>query len=208
MNKTKNERIEGEKKNRGSITEMWITSRDFVCCISDVVLPFIFLQVTTNDVFFLAHWRDVLFIIYCWLGHYQCLIIYVCFARKLTRLFARDIRHNFVKSRKKCIHMSADAFYYLPKFLSNKSLWIALSTFALSGHSYSYVHTYLSFFVWYWYTSLIFPIKRRFSGLSCALRSLHVIKLCNEVLRRFYVINNTSDSVYLASREVDRYIFD
>jgi len=107
MNKTKNEQIKGEKKNRGSITEMWITSRDFVCCISDVVLPFIFLQLTTNDVFFLAHWRDVLFIIYCWLGHYQCLIIYVCFAWKLSRLFTRDIRHNFVKSRKKmCTHVS------------------------------------------------------------------------------------------------------
>jgi len=151
----------------------------------------------------------VLFIIYCWFGHYQCLIIYVCFARKLSRLFARDIRHNFVKLRKECVHMSADAFYHLPKFLStHKSLWIALSTFTLSGHSYSYVHTYLSFFVWYWYTSLIFPIKRRFSRLSCALSSLHVIKLCNEVLRWFYVINNTSDSVCLASREVDRCISD
>lgn len=54
-------------------------------------------------------------------------------------------------------------------------------------------------------TSLIFPIKRPFAALSRALRSRHVIKLCNEVLRRFYVINNTSDS-RLASR--DRCISD
>lgn len=41
--------------------------------------------------------------------------------------------------------------------------------------------------VWYWYTLLIFPIKRRFSELSRALRahrlvSRRVIKLRNKVL--------------------------
>lgn len=73
-----------------------------------------------------------------------------------------------------------------------------------------WMYMHIHCFVWYWYTSLIFAIKRRFSELSDTLRSRRVIKLSNEVLRWFYVINNTSDSTRerVSSREVDRCISD
>jgi len=73
-----------------------------------------------------------------------------------------------------------------------------------------WMYMHIHCFVWYWYTSLIFAIKRRFGELSDTVRSRRVIKLSNEVLRWFYVINNTSDSTRerVSSREVDRCISD
>lgn len=145
------------------------------------------------------------------------LIIYACYTRKL---FVRVVSAvEFCQIKKKYVHARVNGCFLSSFAVSlmciNPDGSPALSTNSskLSKHYqqlFESVYMHIHRFIWYWYTSLIFPITRRFGGLSDTLRSHRVIKFSNEVLRRFYVINNTSDSTRerVSSREVDRCISD
>lgn len=121
-----------------------------------------------------------------------------------------DVRVN---ARSKCFLSSSGFidvhnFRWIARFI-NEFIEIIETLSLLQLFECVYMHIHVSSGISI-YTSLIFPIKHRFGGLSGTLRSRHVIKLGNEALRWFYVINNTSDSTRerVSTREVDHCISD